>query len=197
MANKQIPPAGQKGFLPIIFLGISLLVGLSMAGAGYYLYLLLNSPAPTREIRSKLDDYASLADLRIEDAIKIQMPGSTALLHVGKKEDCGGSEKAWTIEGIVPASYSCNIYGTNASIDEVIGFYDTQLAQAGWTKGGEVTRGSTEFKVVGYCKPKKVFRLGFPDPARYSTLTQNLSYKTIFTPTLQGKNSEAECPHPF
>jgi hypothetical protein len=192
----------QKGNIVLV---LFLFLGIAVAGLVFFLWS-SKKAAPINQASnnltqtsvpsyapSSLEDYASLADLQTENAIKIQMPSVTPLIK-NSKPNCDGMDKSFGIEGIEQASFSCNIYGTNSSVEEVINFYDIELLKYGWIKGGKVTRGSTEIKVVGYCKPKKLFRLAFNGSDRYANLTQGASYKTFFAPKLIGQNSDFSCP---
>ncbi len=159
------------------------------------------SPSPSMSI---LDDFASLADLKAEQASKLYMPNTFTLDE--KKIDgtqlaqleSSGTEKRQGIEGIEPAT-CCNWFlGTQATQQEVVNFYDTELKKLGWVSTKHnVFRTTTETKVYGWCKSNKLFRLGFFDKNTYSfdpKISKDWNYITYFQPSISGGSSEDHCP---
>ncbi len=155
---------------------------------------------------SVLDDFASLADLKVEEASKLYMPNAFTLDEKkldGPKLaqlqlDSSATEKKQGIEGIEPATCCHVALGTQATQQDVFDFYNTELKKLGWVSTKyDVFQTTTETKVYGWCKPKRLFRLGFFDKKEYSydpKISKDWNYITYFTTYLTGESSSARCP---
>ncbi|SRR5258708_5582754 len=161
------------------------------------------SPSPQVSI---LDDFSSLSDLNAEEASKLYMPNAFTLddkkLDGPKltqlQLDSSATEKKQGIEGIEPATCCHVALGTQATQQDVFNFYNTELKKLGWVSTKyDVFQTTTETKIYGWCKPKRLFRLGFFDKKEYAydpKIGKDWNYITYFTTYLTGESSSARCP---
>jgi len=139
-----------------------------------------------------------LKDLESEPAAELRMPGVTEIGSLRK-------ERAMTVDGPTMAN-AIGLFGTQASTDDVLAFYATELARLGWTHDRlAVNKSSTDIRVDGWCKPADpaaprpsrssglTFRVAIQDPGQVSKYDrEGRRYPTVFEAGLIGVDPDQE-----
>jgi hypothetical protein len=119
--------------------------------------------------------------LAAEAEASLKMPGSTELGH-------GGYEAHRTPEGPL-ASATWRDYGTSASWDDVVSYFDAELRGRGWAPGGGssgvVYSLDEEFGVTAWNEGDRILRLG------HRRFVGNVStgFTTFYEVTLLGRGA--------
>jgi hypothetical protein len=128
------------------------------------------------------------SQLEAEAAAKIRMAGAEELAHFAR-------ERGSSVEG--PAfAHDSYVFGTMASEQEVIAFYDERLRALGWTRDDlAVYPGSTDLKARGWCKPRMAYRLAIVDqPRAFSPeFYRGKSFVTVYDAGLLAREVDAKC----
>lgn len=121
------------------------------------------------------------------------MPRAVEFAHFGRESEL-------TIEGPLPArdSYA---FGVDANTDEIIRFYDRELARLDWAQDTyAIFMGGGEIDVWGWCRRDRrdrLVRLAILDPrSPYDRgLFEGNRYRTVFRIDLIGRDSSVPCPY--
>jgi hypothetical protein len=111
------------------------------------------------------------------------MSGSTELAS-------GGHDEERTPEGVLPA-IAWREYGVEASWDEIVAYFDAELAEQGWEDGGGSSgiRSTSEHAVEAWHKGDRILRLGH---LRYSPSPESGSFLAYYRVSLIGQGVPTE-----
>jgi len=130
-----------------------------------------------------------LHDLQSDPASQLRMPATDLLGQ-------GGKDRTLTPDGPSMAFYG-GVFGTQASKEEVLAFYERELTKLGWTRYNRgVNQSTTDLRVDGWCKPRVTFRLAIVDQDRFAPRfdSSGRRYSTIFNADLVGVDPGEKCP---
>lgn len=136
-------------------------------------------------LHPSLERSALLADR----AAALRMPGVDEVAHFG-------AERELTVDG--PAfAFDRRMFGTQASAEEVLAFYERELGRLGWTRDDiAVVKSTTDLRVFGWCRSRMTFRLAIKHPRdhpRWIATAGGTAYPTFFDAGLIAVEKEAKC----
>jgi len=129
-----------------------------------------------------------LRELQADPAARLRMPEAVELGHNAR-------DRRLTVEGSANA-FDAYSFGTHASPEEVLAFYERELVRLGWTQDdGAVSKSTTDLRVDGWCKPRVAFRLAVVDPRQFRPVLDRdgRPYRTLFDAGLAAMSPEERC----
>jgi hypothetical protein len=130
-----------------------------------------------------------LHDLQADPASQLRMPDAAQLAHFAK-------DRSLTPDGPSNA-FEAYLFGTKAPTEQVIAFYERELAKMGWTRYNRgVNTSTTELRADGWCKPRVTFRVAIKDPRANAPRLDSTGqpYPTVFDAGLMAVDPDEKCP---
>lgn len=126
------------------------------------------------------------SSLRDEAEAQLQAPGSTQL-------GAGGHDAMQTIEGHL-AAIAWRQYGTDASWDDVVTYFDAELRNRGWQEGGCSSGfpSTDEWAVMAWHSDSRILRLGHLIDER--AVKHDQQFVTVYAVALIGEGIDPGCP---